>query len=133
MWKVPVLLQGLFYFWSMNIILFDHEELKENLLPLTYTRPVSRIRCGIQTIAEKWENVYNSEVIDLCGEPLGKHLNKELPKGLKLYINASVLPNEDIIQVFDELNDTEGIQKGDILLAYKSTENFDIENLSTQN
>ena len=39
----------------MNIILFDGIYHK-NLLPLTYTRPVSDLRIGILTIKEKWEH-----------------------------------------------------------------------------
>ncbi|MFM7327828.1 MAG: putative sugar nucleotidyl transferase, partial [Bacteroidota bacterium] len=39
----------------MNIILFDSPVVRLNLLPLTFTRPVAALRCGILTIAEKWE------------------------------------------------------------------------------
>ena len=38
-----------------NIILFDPEEARADLLPLTFTRPVALIRHGITTIAEKWQ------------------------------------------------------------------------------
>ena len=37
----------------MNIILFDPQEVRDNLLPLTYTRPVADLRLGILTLAEK--------------------------------------------------------------------------------
>lgn len=39
----------------MNYILFD-DALRNNLLPLVFTRPVADIRVGILTIREKWEN-----------------------------------------------------------------------------
>lgn len=39
----------------MNIILFDTTRAHENLLPLTFTRPLADIRIGIFTIREKWE------------------------------------------------------------------------------
>ena len=39
---------------GMNIILFDNE-IRSQLLPLTYTRPVCELRVGILTIKEKWE------------------------------------------------------------------------------
>ena len=39
----------------MKIILFDPHPVRENLLPLTYTRPVADMRLGITTIAEKWQ------------------------------------------------------------------------------
>ena len=38
----------------MNYILFDGEY-RDNLLPLTYTKPVADLRIGILTIREKWE------------------------------------------------------------------------------
>ncbi len=38
-----------------NVVLVDDAQVRENLLPLTYTRPVSALRLGITTIAEKWE------------------------------------------------------------------------------
>jgi hypothetical protein len=37
----------------MNYILFDPEKERKNLLPFTFTRPVSEIRIGILTITEK--------------------------------------------------------------------------------
>ncbi|MDE6582587.1 MAG: glucose-1-phosphate thymidylyltransferase, partial [Duncaniella sp.] len=38
-----------------NIILFDPADVREGLLPLTFTRPVALIRHGILTISEKWQ------------------------------------------------------------------------------
>lgn len=37
----------------MNIILFDDNEVRRHLLPLTYTRPTALLRVGITTIEEK--------------------------------------------------------------------------------
>lgn len=45
----------------MKIVLFDTEESYENLLPLSYTRPVSAFRVGIVTIREKWEHFLPGE------------------------------------------------------------------------
>ncbi|HZV44286.1 MAG TPA: putative sugar nucleotidyl transferase, partial [Saprospiraceae bacterium] len=39
-----------------NIILFDDES-REQMLPLSYTRPVAEIRTGIFTIRERWERL----------------------------------------------------------------------------
>ncbi len=38
-----------------NIILFDPAKARQELLPLTFTRPVAMIRFGITTIMEKWQ------------------------------------------------------------------------------
>jgi len=37
----------------MNIVFFDDAN-RDNLLPLTYTRPCAKLRLGILTIEEKW-------------------------------------------------------------------------------
>ena len=42
----------------MNVILFDTD--RENLFPLSLTRPISNFRVGILTIKEKWELYYKS-------------------------------------------------------------------------
>jgi UDP-N-acetylglucosamine diphosphorylase/glucosamine-1-phosphate N-acetyltransferase len=114
----------------MTIVLFDHEDIRANLLPFTYTRPVSGIRCGILTIREKWERMLQTETVILCTESLGKYLNTPLPKGPKLYINSAILPDKNIIDILTNLQDSEGLQDENILLAYKSTENLDTESLS---
>ena len=38
----------------MNYILFDGPS-RNNLLPLSFTRPIAEFRVGILTIREKWE------------------------------------------------------------------------------
>ena len=64
-----------------NIIFFDDNEVRKQLLPLTHTRPISKIRVGISTIEEKW--------INLLGEAQYSHqtatyLKKQYPSD---YIN----------------------------------------------
>lgn len=40
----------------MNYILIDDSDVRANLLPMTYTRPVAELRIGILTIREKWQH-----------------------------------------------------------------------------
>ena len=47
----------------MNYILFDNPG-RDNLLPLTFTRPVADIRIGILTIREKWETYLGSKDVN---------------------------------------------------------------------
>ena len=44
-----------------NYILFDNG-VRDQLLPLTYTRPVCELRIGILTIKEKWERHLGSPI-----------------------------------------------------------------------
>ena len=52
-----------------NIILFD-PDIRDQFLPLTFTRPVGELRIGILTIREKWERQLNGVVSyitqDIC-------------------------------------------------------------------
>ena len=59
----------------MNIILFDGKY-RENLLPLTFTRPVADIRVGILTIREKWEKLFPEATISYLTE---QYLSKKYP------------------------------------------------------
>ncbi len=43
-----------FLFLCMDIALFDSPEIRTQLLPFTFTRPVAEIRVGILTLADKW-------------------------------------------------------------------------------
>ncbi len=38
----------------MQIIVFDPADVRVNMLPLTYTRPVGALRIGLDTMAERW-------------------------------------------------------------------------------
>ncbi len=86
----------------MNTILFDQIN-HENLLPLTFTRPVSDLRVGILKIKEKWEKYLKKSVSDLTEE----YLQTKFPlisEKQNLLINASVLPNNEIIKEINNLD-----------------------------
>ena len=55
----------------MNYILFDGEY-RENLLPLTYTKPVADLRIGILTIREKWEKYLESTTTSITEDYLAE-------------------------------------------------------------
>ena len=44
-----------------NIILFDLPAVRENLLPLSYTRPIADFLVGITTVRKKWESFLAGE------------------------------------------------------------------------
>jgi UDP-N-acetylglucosamine diphosphorylase/glucosamine-1-phosphate N-acetyltransferase len=79
----------------MNYILFDDS--RENLLPLTYTRPMCEIRVGILTIREKWEKLLNIKTSTLTED----YLNTKHPLIVakqNLLINGSVSPNKNLVK-----------------------------------
>ncbi|WP_323758047.1 GlmU family protein [Roseivirga sp.] len=76
----------------MHINLFDPPQIRENLLPFTFTRPVACIRIGILTIAEKWEK-YGFHIGFETQEYLGKKF-QALPTNVK--VNGALCPSKEL-------------------------------------
>lgn len=52
-----------------NVILFDVPSVRENLLPLSYTRPVADFLLGVTTLRRKWETFLPGAYSYLVGAP----------------------------------------------------------------
>ena len=96
----------------MKIYLFDSTETHENLLPLSFTRPIADFRCGILTIREKWEKYIPGEYryypVEYLREKFG---TVEDPKEDALFIAGNLLPRPDIVEAIRYLNPGEAIVK----------------------
>jgi len=99
----------------MNIILFDDKN-RDNLLPLTFTRPVADLRTGILTIKEKWEKYLNTNVSFLTQNYLRKKFPSEIEK-LNYLINGSVIPNKKLISEIKKLETGQLLIKEDEPIA----------------
>ncbi len=86
---------------NKNLILFDAEEYKE-LLPLTFTKPVSELRIGITTISEKWQRALNKNISFYTQDYLSKKYPLKICED-NLLINGSVLPTQKIISYLKDL------------------------------
>lgn len=82
-----------------NIILFDPVKARQELLPLTYTRPVALIRHGISTMLEKWqraiEGTYSFETQDYLSIKYPISLAAD---GNDLYIAANIHPDPQLVE-----------------------------------
>jgi len=104
----------------MSLILFDDQSW-DNLLPLTFTRPVSELRVGILTIAEKWEHELEGKSTPLTRE----YLRKKFPCKAgndKLYVNSSLLPEAGIVEHIGRLQVNQALVKQGVLLAARIAE-----------
>lgn len=101
----------------MNVILFDEPTTKLNLLPFTFTRPVSEIRVGILTIKEKWEKWFPADYSFHTDQYLAKKypLHKT---NLNLYINGCVLPHAELIDAIKLLEENEVLTNGLFPIAF---------------
>ncbi len=103
----------------MNIIVFDGPE-REDLLPLTYTRPVAEIRAGILTLRKKWEYALGSPS---SSTHTSKYLRDKWPlfsASSNLFINPSFIPTRDLIQAIKELSHGEKLIFQERIIAYRA-------------
>lgn len=102
----------------MNYTLFD-DKWRNNLLPLTFTRPVSELRLGILTIREKWEKRLNLEISSWKTEDY-LSIKYPLTEGNNsIFINGHCCPTYELAQQVKLLNEAHGIRCGEILIAFK--------------
>jgi UDP-N-acetylglucosamine diphosphorylase/glucosamine-1-phosphate N-acetyltransferase len=102
----------------MNTILFDDAQVR-HLSPFSFTRPAALIRCGILTIAEKWEHI--------AGHPVSfhaqAHLSPRFPLILKqdnLFVNGRLLPELEVISAIRLLDINQGLWHNGVLIAYRA-------------
>lgn len=112
-----------------NIILFD-DLYRENLLPLTYTRPIADLRVGITTIREKWLNYCDSLSIKTVDYLATKHPVRI--ESDNLFINASLIPDSEIASAINKLALNESLFYEDQLLAFRGKE-FNLESIGANN
>ncbi|MEM6517184.1 MAG: GlmU family protein [Bacteroidota bacterium] len=107
----------------MNYILFDGPA-RSNLLPFTFTRPVAEIRVGILTIREKWEKLLGYTTTTITEDYLSEKFPLvELDENI--LINASFLPNEELINLIKNLNENQAIFKNGDIIAFFANEGQD--------
>ena len=88
-----------------NVILYDVARVHDNLLPITYTRPVAGIRLGIETIREKWERAFPGEYsYKVSAEYLApKFPLKEADTLDDYYIASHVCPSDELVKAIEAL------------------------------
>ena len=101
----------------MNVALFDHPQIRQQLLPFTYTRPVAEIRMGILTITEKWQSYLGEEVNHLTQDYLANKFPGPANHSELLVINGGICPDADFVTAINELGKDQGLSQDGILLA----------------
>jgi UDP-N-acetylglucosamine diphosphorylase/glucosamine-1-phosphate N-acetyltransferase len=100
----------------MNYILFDESNVRTNLLPLTFMRPVADIRIGILTIREKWEKMLKTKTSTLTDSYLARKFPIVKEKE-NILINGSVCPTEEIVAAIKKLKPNQTVVYCDTIIA----------------
>lgn len=102
-----------------NIVLYDTAESHENLLPLSYTRPVADFRVGITTIKEKWISLlpgnYSYMVMDYLRE---KYPMADLKGEKALFISGALIPDVAVAEAVSALGPGESLSDGKRIIAF---------------
>ncbi|MES2558731.1 MAG: GlmU family protein [Bacteroidota bacterium] len=100
----------------MNYILFETEIDRGNLLPFTFTRPVSEIRCGILTITEKWKQYLGGSISYKTKDYLQTKF-KMVSADTNVFVNGTIFPNETLASEIKALKPLEALYLKDTLIA----------------
>ena len=93
-----------------NIILFDLPAVRENLLPLSYTRPIADFLVGITTLRKKWESFLAGEFsYSTVGYLSEKYPMKAAEENL--FIASNIIATEELARRLDSL------EPGEVLMA----------------
>ena len=106
----------------MNIILFDDNS-RSDLLPLSYTRPCAELRLGILTITEKWKHHLAGDFSFLTQDYLSTKYGATFGSD-NLYLNGRCLPNDEILDILNNLTSDEAIFDGETLIAYRGSQHL---------
>ena len=101
----------------MNYILFDDTSW-ENLIPLTFTRPIADIRIGILTIREKWEKHLKTQVSFKTQEYLSEKFLLKIEND-NCFINGSIIPTKELIEKMISLKIGEVLKQKNTVIACK--------------
>lgn len=119
-----------------NIILFDNE-IRDNLLPFTFVRPVCEIRLGIFTNRERWEKWLNGTVSYITQDYLSEKYDIAISER-NFLINGSVLPSLELCSLINQMDNGEALlMNGELIAAVLDRDQFhrlmydDIEELSS--
>ena len=116
--------------YGMNYVLFD-DEARNDLLPLTFTRPVAALRIGIYTIKEKWDKALDTNCSYLTSNYLRHKFGYKATTDT-CFINGALLPDQDLIIALRNLKMNQALYNKGKLLAVRTnaSEVHTIENIS---
>lgn len=102
----------------MNLIIFDPADIRNNLLPFTFTRPVAEIRVGMLPFSEKWKLALQLSPSYIT-EP---YLQDKFPFKVaeeNYLINGAVSPDEKLIRAIEQLKFGEGLEHEGLFIGGK--------------
>lgn len=110
---------------NRNVILVDPAH-RDSLKPFTWARPLSSIRIGILSIAEKWERRMDANI----SYSVPEYLQTKFPTQIEsenILIQAHLLPSNELIEIVNTLELGEFLTCKDQWLAARLSKEQSLE------
>ena len=105
--------------YMTNYVLYDDAAIRPHLLPFTFTRPVSEVRCGIWTLTEKWAHFLHAKPSFLT-EPYLQYKFPLITTDDNLFLNGAVCATKAIADATQKLSKGEALISNEVVIAYRS-------------
>lgn len=111
-------------------LVFSDAQYWEDFLPLTFTRPIAEMRCGILTFSERWKKLLTIDEVSYLTEDFLQEKFQKPEKKESLFLVPNFLPTPDVLQQIKNLRKGEALVYQDELLAAKvHMENFTLSQI----
>jgi UDP-N-acetylglucosamine diphosphorylase/glucosamine-1-phosphate N-acetyltransferase len=107
----------------MKLLLSDHQ-LHLRFAPLTLTRPLAELRCGLFTNTERWKHLLPAAQI---GYQTESYLQAKYPSNNGIWVNAQVIPDRHLALAVSQLKNGEQLYMNSLLLAQNGAGHDKIE------
>ena len=107
----------------MKVVIYDPADVRVNLLPLTYTRPVGQLRIGLLTMAARWQALMPGEY----GWATEDYLRELYPPLADtdddtLYIAGNVVADTGLARALQSLRPGQTLESAGRTVAYRGAE-----------
>ncbi|MGV8915608.1 MAG: GlmU family protein [Kaistella sp.] len=111
-------------------LVFSDAQFWEDFLPLTFTRPVAEMRCGILTFSERWQKLLETSDVCYLTESFLQEKFKKPEDREGLFLVPNFLPTPKVLEQIRELKNGEALVYEDELLAAKiNMHNFSLKQI----
>lgn len=108
------------FYTTVKIYLVDSIEAHENLLPLSFLRPLADFRCGILTLRQKWERYLPGDYaycpVEYLKDKFGCVTD---PQEEALFVAGNMIPSAHVAKCLAELQSGQGFRHKDSLVAFR--------------
>lgn len=111
-------------------LVFSDAQFWEDFLPLTFTRPVADLRCGILTFSERWQKLLGFSQVSYITEDFLQQKFTKPESCESLFLVPNFLPTEKVLNQIKELKLGEALVYDNELLAVRiNMENFSLNQI----